>query len=65
MIRIPQEDLTFLRVLGKGGCGEVHLAESKTLGKVAVKKTLLGGEEQVLQEFLNEAELLSKMNFNN
>ena len=27
MIRIPQEDLTFIRVLGKGGCGEVYLAE--------------------------------------
>jgi len=62
MIRIPQEDLTFLRVLGKGGCGEVHLAESKTLGKVAVKKTLLGGEEQIMQDFLNEADLLSKLN---
>jgi len=62
MIRIPQEDLTFIRVLGKGGCGEVHLAESKTLGKVAVKKTLLGGEELIMQEFLNEAELLSKLN---
>ena len=62
MIRIPQEDLTFLRVLGKGGCGEVYLAESKTLGKVAVKKMILEGEEQIMQEFLNEAELLSKMN---
>ena len=62
MIKIPQEDLTFLRVLGKGGCGEVYLAESKTLGKVPVKKTLLGGDEQIMQEFLNEAELLSKMN---
>ena len=61
MIRIPQEDLTFIRVLGRGGCGKVHLAESKTFGMVAVKKTLLGGEEQILQEFLNEAELLSKM----
>jgi len=62
MIRIPPEDLKFIRVLGKGGCGEVHLAESKTLGEVAVKKTILGGEEQVMQEFLNEAELLSQMN---
>jgi len=62
MIRIPPEDLIFLQVLGKGGCGEVHLAESKTLGKVAVKKTLLGGDEQIVQEFLNEAELLSKLN---
>ena len=62
MIRIPPEDLTFIQVLGKGGCGEVHLAESKTLGKVAVKKTLLGGEEEVMQEFLNETELLSRMN---
>ena len=61
MLRIPPNDLTFLRVLGKGGCGEVHLAESKTFGKVAVKKTLLEGDEQIMKEFLNEAELLSKM----
>jgi len=27
-----------------------------------VKKTILGGEEQIMQEFLNEAELLSKLN---
>jgi len=62
MIRIPPENLTFIRVLGKGGCGEVYLAESKTLGKVAVKKMLIEGEDQIIQEFLNEAELLSKMN---
>jgi len=62
MIRIHQEDLKFIRVLGRGGCGEVYLAESRTFGKVAVKMTLLGGEEQILLEFLNEAELLSRMN---
>jgi len=62
MLRIPQEDLIFLRVLGKGSCGEVCLVESKTLGEVAVKKTLLGEDELVMQEFLNEASLLSKMN---
>jgi len=62
MNQIPPEDLTFIRDLGIGGCGKVYLAESKTLGKVAVKMTLLGGEDQFFQDFLNEAELLSRMN---
>jgi len=43
MIQNPLDDLSFVRVLGRGGCGEVYLAESKILGKVAVKKTILGG----------------------
>jgi len=62
MICIPSGDLRYIRSLGKGGCGEVFLAESKTLGLVAVKKTILHESDRVIQEFLNEAELLLKMN---
>jgi len=62
MIHIPFEELTLIKLLGKGGCGEVYLAESKTLGKIAVKKTQIERGEQIMIDFLNEAELLSKLN---
>jgi len=65
MFRIPQEDLKFLRVLGNGCGGEVILAESKTFGNVVVKNTQLDENEQIFQDFLKEAELLSKMNSTN
>jgi len=62
MITYPPEDLRIIGLLGKGGCGEVYLAESKILGKVAVKTIFLEGDDPIYIEFLNEAELLSKMN---
>jgi len=47
MIAIPPEDLKIIKTLGKGGCGEVFLAESKILGKVAVKTTIIEGDDPI------------------
>jgi len=62
MITIPPGDLKIIKRLGKGGCGKVYLAESQTLGKVALKIIFLEGDDPIIKEFLKEAELLSQMN---
>jgi len=62
MIAILPEDLRFIKPLGRGACGEVFLAKSKTLGKVAMKTIIIEGDDPNYIEFLNEAEILSKVN---
>jgi len=62
MRTIPKEDLNIIRLLGKGGCGKIYLAESNLFGQVAVKKPIFKGDELIMEEFLNKAEILSKMN---
>jgi len=60
--RIPMDDLKFVRVLGKGGCGEVYLADSIPFGNVAVKKISLPGSDKEIEDFENEVRILSQMN---
>jgi len=58
LTRIPPEDLTFIRELGRGSYGKVKLADSKTYRKVAVKYTGLRENEAPFDEFLKEAKIL-------
>jgi len=42
--------LNFIRVFGERGSSEIYLVESKQFGKVAIKKTPLGGDEKLMNE---------------
>jgi WD40 repeat protein len=57
-------DFTVLEKLGEGGYGVVHRAEQRGLGREAVVKILRarhGASERVVQRFLREAQLASKL----
>jgi len=62
METIEWDDIQKLKIIGKGGFGEVWLAYSKLFGDVAIKTSLFNGDERLFQEFLNEANLLLQLN---
>ena len=61
-MEILPEDLTKIKIIGKGSFGDVYLARSRMFGEVAVKQTFIQGNQSIFGDFKKESKIISELN---